>query len=161
VLVSLVALILHGNRYPVHVLGRKPGTDVFRPRSPEHPGDETFPGLLLLRPEGGIYFFNVPRLAQQIRELRLAAAPRVLMLDMGAVPDLEFTALRMLIDADEQLRKDGIMLWLVALNSEVLRVVQHSGLGERLGRERMFFTLEQAVESYLKGSGGQPRVEPD
>jgi hypothetical protein len=29
------------------VLGRKPGTDVFRPLSPEHPGDETFPGLLI------------------------------------------------------------------------------------------------------------------
>jgi SulP family sulfate permease len=128
---------------------------VFRPRSPEHPEDETFPGLLLLRPEGAIYFFNVPRLAQQIHELRLAAAPRVLALDLGAVPDLEFTALRMLIDAEETLRKDGIMLWLVALNSEVLRVVQHSGLGERLGRERMHFTLEQAVESYQKGSSIQ------
>jgi len=154
VLVSLVALIIHGNRYPVHVLGRKPGTNVFRPRSPEHPEDEAFPGLLLLRPEGAMYFFNAPRFAQQILELRLAAAPRVMALDLGAVSDLEFTALRRLIDAEEQLRNNGIMLWLVALNSEVLRVVQHSGLGERLGRERMFFTLEQAVENYHKGSSG-------
>jgi len=136
------------------VLGRKPGTNVFRPRSPEHPEDETFPGLLLLRPEGVMYFFTAPRLAQQILELRLAAAPRVMALDLGAVSDLEFTALRRLIDAEEQLRNNGIMLWLVALNSEVLRVVQHSGLGERLGRERMFFTLEQAVENYHKGSSG-------
>ena len=37
----------------------------------------------------------------------------------------------------------------VGLNSEVLEVVQRSGLGERLGRERMLFTLEQAVERYL------------
>jgi sulfate permease, SulP family len=158
VLASLIALIIHGNRYPVHVLGRKPGTNVFRPHSPEHPEDETFPGLLLLRPEGMIYFFTAPRLAHQILELRLAAAPRVMALDLGAVSDLEFTALKRLIDAEEQLRNEGIMLWLVALNSEVLRVVQHSGLGERLGRERMHFTLEQAVESYLKGSDGQPRV---
>ncbi len=68
--------------------------------------------------------------------------------DLGAVPDLEFTALRMLIDAEEKLPNYGVMLWLVGLNSEVFKVVQHSGLGERLGRERMFFTLEQAVESY-------------
>jgi SulP family sulfate permease len=158
VLASLVALMVHANRYPLHVLARKPGTNVFRPRSPEHPEDETFPGLLLLRPEGLLYFGNVPRIAQQMRELRFAAAPKVLALDLGAVANLEFTALRMLIDAEEKHRTDGIMLWLVALNSEVLRVVQHSGLGERLGRERMFFTLEQAVESYQKGSGGQPRV---
>jgi len=158
VLISLASLILLGNRFPVHVLGRKPGTNVFRPRSPEHPDDETFPGLLLLRPEGAMYFFNTPRLAHLILELRLAAAPRVMALDLGAVPELEFTALRRLIDAEEQLRNEGIMLWLVALNSEVLRVVQHSGLAERLGRERMHFTLEQAVESYLTGSAGQPRV---
>jgi high affinity sulfate transporter 1 len=152
VLVSLVALVYHATRFPPRVLARKPGTNVFRPRSPEHPEDETFPGLLLVRPEGGISFGNVARLDQQVRELRLAATPRVLALDLSAVPDLEFTALRMLIDAEEQLRRDGIILWLVALNSEVLRVVQHSGLAERLGRERMFFTLEQAVESYQKGS---------
>jgi MFS superfamily sulfate permease-like transporter len=157
VVVSLVGLMVHGNRYPVHVLGRKPGTNVFRPRSPEHPEDETYPGLLLLRPEGLIYFGNVPRLAQQMRELRLAAAPRVLALDLGAVVNLEFTALKMLIEAEEKLRTDGITLWLVALNPEVLEVIQHSGLGERLGRERMFFTLEQAVERYQKGSNGQPQ----
>jgi sulfate permease, SulP family len=64
----------------------------------------------------------------------------------------------MLIDAEEQMRKHGVMLWLVALNSEVLKIVQHSGLGERLGRERMFFTLEQAVESYQKRFNDLPHV---
>lgn len=81
-------------------------------------------------------------------------------LDLGAVPDLEFTALRMLIDGEESMRKDGVMLWLVALNSEVLRVVQHSGLGERLGRERMHFTMEQAVEHYKGGLAGRPHAQP-
>ena len=156
VLVSMVSLIHHANLYPLHVLARKPGTNVFRPRTPEHPEDETFPGLLLLRPEGLIYFGNVARLAQQMIELRVAAAPKVVVLDLGAVANLEFTALKMLIDAEEKLRNEGIMLWLVALNPEVLKVVQHSGLGERLGRERMFFTLEQAVENYQKGSAARP-----
>src|SRR5262245_20350313 len=153
VVMSLVALMVHSNRYPVLVLGRKPGTNVFRPRSPEHPEDETFPGLLLLRPEGLIYFGNAPRIAQQILEQRLAAAPKVLALDLGAVANLEFTALKMLIEAEEKLRQEEITLWLVALNPQVLEVVQHSGLGERLGRERMLFTLDQAVERYLKQFG--------
>ena len=51
VLVSLVALIIRANLHPLFVLGRKPGTNVFRPLSPAHPEDETFPGLLLLRPD--------------------------------------------------------------------------------------------------------------
>ena len=153
VLLSLVALMIHGNRYPLLVLGRKPGTNVFRPRSPEHPEDETFPGLLLLKPEGAIYFANVARLGQQIRKLRLEFAPRVLVLDMSAVPLLEYTALTMLMDGEEKMRDSGVMLWLVGLNPEVLDIVQRSSLGERLGRERMLFTLEQAVEKYQRESG--------
>jgi SulP family sulfate permease len=148
VLVSLVALMIHGTRYPVYVLGRKPGTNVFRPRSAEHPEDETFPGLLLLRPEGSINFVNAHRLAQQVQEQRLEASPRVLVLDMAAVTDVEYTALRILMDAEEQMHNEGVMLWLAALNPEVLQVMQHCGLAERLGRERMFFTLEQAVGHY-------------
>ena len=89
-----------------------------------------------------------------MRELRLAAAPKVVALDLGAVANLEFTALRALIDAEEKLRMDGIMLWLVGLNPEVLEVVRHSGLADRLGRERMLFTLAEAVERYRSQAGG-------
>ena len=153
VLVSLVALMIRANRYPLLVLGRKPGTNVFRPRSDEHPEDETFPGLLLLRPEGAIYFANAPRIGQRIRALRQELTPRVVVLDFSAVPDLEFSALRMLTEGEERAREEGVLLWLVALNPEVLKVVQNSPLWERLGRERMFFTLEQAVEKYQKDCG--------
>ena len=153
VLVSLLGLIVRANRYPLHVLGRKPGTSVFRPRSEEHPEDETFPGLLLLRPHGAISFVNAPRLGHELRALIGDFAPRVVMLDLSAVPNLEFTALRMLTDGEEKLREEGIMLWLVSMNPDVLNVVQHSPLWERLGRERMFFTLEQAVERYQQQAG--------
>jgi sulfate permease, SulP family len=148
VLVSLVALIIRANLHPLTPLGRKPGTNVFRPRSPEHPEDETFPGLLLLRPEGGIFFANAPRLGQKMRALIEEFTPTVLVMDLSAVPDLEFTALRMLIDGEEKMRELGTTLWLVGLNPEVLTVVQRSPLWERLGRERMFFTLEQAVAEF-------------
>ena len=148
VLVSLVGLIIRANLHPLIPLGRKPGTNVFRPRSPEHPEDETFPGLLLLRPEGGIFFANAPRLGHKMWELLNEFTPRVLVLDLSAVPELEFTALRMLTDGEEKIREAGTTLWLVGLNPEVLTVVQRSPLWTRLGRERMFFTLEQAVSKY-------------
>jgi len=158
VVMSLVALMIHGNRYPLLVLGRKPGTNIFRPRSPEHPEDETFPGLLLLRPEGAIYFANVARLAHMMRELRHEFAPRVLVMDLSAVALLEYTALLTLMDGDEKMHDLGTALWLVGLNPEVLDVVQRSGLGERLGRERMFFTLEKAVERYQNEMAVSPTV---
>ena len=154
VLISLVSLIIRANLYPLFVLGRKPGTNVFRPLSPEHPEDETFPGLLMLRPEGVIHFANAHRLGQKMRTLMEEYAPKVLILDLGAVPDLEFTALRMLTDSEEKRSEAGTILWLVAMNPNVLAVVQRSPLWMQLGRERMFFTMEEAVSSYLKQEGG-------
>jgi high affinity sulfate transporter 1 len=148
VLVSLIALMVRGSRHQLVVLGRKPGTNVFRPRSAEHPEDEAFPGLLLVRPEGGIYFANVHRLEQQLRTFIEEFKPRVLVLHMRAVPELEYTALRVLTDGEEKLRENGTELWLVGMNPGVFAVVKHSPLGERLGSERMIFTLEQAVERY-------------
>jgi high affinity sulfate transporter 1 len=153
VLVSLVSLIVRANTHPLLVLGRKPGTSVFRPLTAEHPEDETFPGLLLLRPEGAIYFANAPRLGQQLRLLIESSAPQVVVLDLSAVPDLEYTALRMLTDGEEKLRERGVYLWLVAMNPEVWTVVERSQLGERLGRAQTFFTLEQAVTQYQQQTG--------
>lgn len=154
VLVSMVGLIVRANTHPLLVLGRKPGTNVFRPLTPEHPEDETFPGLLLLRPEGAIYFANAPRLGQQMRMLIEKVAPQVLALDLSAVPDLEYTALRMLTEGEETLRERGISLWLVAMNPDVWTVIERSQLGERLGRAQTFFTLEQAVTQYQQHNRG-------
>ena len=52
------------------------------------------------------------------------------------------------IEAEEKLRQEGIALWLAALNPQVLAVVRKSSLQETLGRERMFFTVQGAVEAY-------------
>jgi sulfate permease, SulP family len=134
---------------PVYVIGRKRGTNVFRPRSGEHPDDETFPGLLMLRVEGRVFFANAERIGHKMRPLVEEAHPRVVILDLRAVPDLEYTALKMLTEAEERQRERGVEFWLVGMNPEVLQVVQRSPLGERLGRERMHFNLETAVAKYL------------
>jgi high affinity sulfate transporter 1 len=148
VLVSLVSLIVRANTHPIHVLGRKPGTNVFRPLSPEHPKDETYPGLLLLRFEGAIFFANAPRLGQKIRELITEFTPRALILDLSAVPDIEYTALMMLTEGEEAIREAGTVVSLVAMNPCVLEVIKRSPLWERLEYERMFFTLDQAVKRW-------------
>jgi len=148
IIVSLIALASQVADPPVHVLGRKPGTNVFRPRTSEHPEDETFPGLLLLRPEGRLFFANAERISQKIRPLIEAEQPKVVVFDLAGVFDLEYTALKVLIEAEQRQRDLGVMLWLVGLNPGVLAMVQQSPLGETLGRERMFFNLEQAVAKY-------------
>ena len=150
IVVSMVALAYQVADPPVYVLGRKPGTNVFRPRSREHPEDETFAGLLLLRLEGRIFFVNAEHIAEKIRLLIEEARPQVVALHLRGVPDLEYTALRMMIEGEKRQRERGVRLWLVGMNPRVLEMMQRSQLGETLGQEGMHFNLETAVAKYTE-----------
>jgi len=154
IIVSVVALAQQVADPPVHVLGRKRGTNVFRPLSTEHPDDESFAGLLLLRPEGRLFFLNAERIGEKIRPLIAAAQPKVVAFDLSRVFDLEYSALKMLIEAERRQRAAGITLWLVGLNPQVYAVIQRSPLGEILGHERMMFDLEIAVDRYQQRQEG-------
>ena len=149
IIVSIFSLAYQVANPRLHLLGRKPGTNVFRPRAKDHPEDESFPGLLILRPEGRIFFANAEQLAHKIRMQVQTQQPKVVALDLSAVFDLEYSALKMLAQAEEKNRKRGIRLWLVGMNPEVLSMIQKSSLGRNLGREGMHFNLETAVVKYL------------
>jgi high affinity sulfate transporter 1 len=148
IVLSLVGLAYQVADPPVYVLGRKLGTNVFRPRTKEHPEDESFPGLLILRPEGRIFFANAEHIAEKMRHLADEAKPRVVAIDLSAVPDLEYTALKALVEGEKRQREHGVRMWLVGLNPGVLQVVQKSPLGEVLGREELHFNLEAAVAKF-------------
>ena len=148
IVLSLLGLMYLAYDPRVHELRRKPGTNVFRPRSPEHPEDEEIPGLLIARPEDRLYFGNAANVSAKLLALAKAADPQVVLLDCSAIPGFEYTALKMLVEGEERQREQGRELWLAALNPEALELVRRTPLAERLGRERMFFTVEQAVAAF-------------
>jgi MFS superfamily sulfate permease-like transporter len=156
IIASLVGLAQQVANPPVYGLGRKRGTNVFRPLSPEHPDDETFPGLLLTRVEGRVFFLNAARVGEKLRQLQVEHAARVVVLDLSAVSDLEYTALTFLSVGEARLGERNVMLCLSGLTPGVLQVVQRSSLGERLGRERLHFDLEHAVAHYLHDRAAKP-----
>lgn len=148
IVLSLLGLMYIAYDPRVDELRRKPGTHVFRPRSPEHPEDEAIPGLLIARPEDRLYFGNAANVGAKLQALAKAAEPKVILLDCSAIPGFEYTALKMLIEGEEKQRELGRELWLAALNPEAMELVQRTPLAERLGRERMYFTVEQAVTAF-------------
>ncbi len=148
IIVSLFALFYQAANPLVYALGRKPGTNVFRALTKVHPEDETFPGLLMIRMEGRIFFVNAQHIGEKLLLLLDQAKPQVVVLDFSRVFDLEYSALKMLIEGEERVRQRGILLWLAGLNPEVLQMVQRSTLANTLGRERMLFNLEIAVERF-------------
>jgi sulfate permease, SulP family len=149
IVVSIVALAQQVASPPVYVLGRKPRTNVFRRQSEEHPEDETFPGLLLLRVEGRVFFLNARRIGEKIEHLLEETKPKVVAFDLSGVFDLEYTALKALIEAETRLREKGVSVWLVGLTPPVLEMVRRSSLESTLGHERMHFNVEVAVQKYL------------
>jgi sulfate permease, SulP family len=156
VAISVLSMFYIANHPPLYAVGRKKGTDIFRPLSSEHPEDETFPGLLIVRTEGALTFASAPNLREGIWALINDNQPRVLLLDCSAIPNIEYTALKLLTDFEEKLRENGITFWLAALNPRALEMVRRSPLYEVLGNERMFHNLEQAVNAYTVGKIRMP-----
>ena len=148
IIISLLALASQTAHPPVYVIARKPDADVLRPLSPEHPEDETFPGLLILRPEGRLFFINAPHVAEQMRNLMRQYQPRVVLLDMSRVPDMEYSALQMLIEGQQRVEKQGTELWLAGLSPRVLENVRHSGLADSLGPNRLLFNTRVAIAQF-------------
>ncbi|SOY70420.1 Sulfate transporter (fragment) [Cupriavidus taiwanensis] len=148
VAMSVLTLFYQASTPVVYAMARKPGTDVFRPLTGEHPTDETLPGLLILRTEGRMTFASVPSVTEGFRNLVQAANPRVVVFECSGIPDFEYTALRALIRFDQKLAQQGIELWLASLNPTALNVVNRSPLGETLGHKRMFFNAQAAFAAY-------------
>jgi len=160
IIISLIGLSSQAARPTVHVIGRKRGADVLRPVSPEFPDDETFEGLLILRPEGRLFFANAQSVAEQIQALVAKHKPRVVALDMSRVPDIEYSALQALIEGEKRTTAQGTTVWLAGMNPGVLEVVRRAGLFERLGRERMLFNARMVIERYQAMQAGAAAATP-
>ena len=148
IILSMIGLASQAAHPKVHVIGRKRGADVLRPLSPEHPDDETFDGLLILRPEGRLFFANTQQVGDQIRSLVERYQPRVVALDMSRIFDIEYSALQMLIEGERRATESGATFWLTDLSPDVMESIKASGLADRLGRERLFFNARAVIRHY-------------
>jgi len=157
---SLLSLAQQAYNPPLYAVARKRGTAVFRPVGPDHPDDESWPGLLLLRIEGRLFFANAQRIADLIWSRQQSARAQVLVIDCRAVIDVEYTAIKVLEQLDDKLRRNGCQLWWAGMTRGVFEVVERSGIGARIGHGRMFLNLQAAVESYERRGGHDP-IEVD
>lgn len=148
IVLSMIGLSSQSAHPRVSVIGRKRGADVLRPLSPEHPDDETFAGLLIVRPEGRLYFANAQYVSERIDALVAAHRPRVLALDLSRVPDVEYSALQVLAESERRRAAEGVDMWLAGLNPDVLAVVRQSELSRQFGAQRMLFNARAAIARY-------------
>lgn len=150
IIISIFALGFQAANPVVNVIARIRGTNGFRPLSPVHPDDEIYPGLMMVRPEGRLFFLNAEIVSEKIRNL-WETQPNIntIILDLRGVFDLEYSALKMIVDAERRQRAAGVKLIIAAPNDEVRGMLMRSPLGKVLSAEGIYDSLDVAVEHYL------------
>jgi sulfate permease, SulP family len=150
VALSLGWLIYVATSPRMPVLGRQPGTQAFRELS-DNPGDETFPGIAVLRLDSGLFFATAEALDDRIRALIRDSEPRLhaLVLDLEGVDFIDSQGAAKLAEVNEVAQAEGVTLRLAHVKPQVLTVLDADGLVVTLGADRVRGNVDQAVEAQL------------
>ena len=146
---SLIWLISVATRPPMPLLGREPGTQVFR-EVDEHPEDERFPGVVVLRLDGGLFFATSDALEDRIREVALSS-PDVtgIVLDCEGVNFIDTQGSAKLREILELTEGAGLTLRLARMKPAVRELLRRDNVLERIGRDRIHGNVNRAVEAQL------------
>jgi SulP family sulfate permease len=147
---SLIWFVVRSTRPHFAVLGRIPGTEIYR-NVKRYPQVQTFPGLLILRVDAEFYFGNVTFLEDTLRDLeeRSAAPLRAVVLDASSIDQLDSSAEEALRQVHAGYQERKIQLYFSGVKGPVRDVMARSGLYDRVGRSNFFFRNDDAVRYAL------------
>jgi sulfate permease, SulP family len=160
VVLSLGWLIYVATQPPMPLLGREAGTQVFRDLD-ENPGDETFPGLAVLRLDGGLFFATTEALDDRIRGLTEGGPPlRALVLDLEGVDFVDSQGAAKLTEIHQVAETSGVTLRLARVKPAVVKVLDAEGLLDRIAKDHIHGNVNRAIEAQLAGDG-QEATRPE
>ncbi len=146
------------------VLARQPDTEVFRPAD-DVPGGETFPGLLVLGFDAGLFFIDANALEDRVRELAHDADPplRVVVLDFEGVDYIDSQGAEKVGDILKLARSHSAELRLARVKPVVMDVLRRDGLVERVGESNIcgnVFEASKGVIAAVEGTEGVSSTTP-
>ncbi len=150
VIVSMIALVLGASHPRLAVLGRIPDrldfSDIQR-----NPENKTIPGLLIVRPENGLFFANAAGVHEAIiAEMLSSAEPvKAVLLDLGATTELDVPSADMLAELGEDLHGRSVRFMLVRAIAPVRLMLDQAGAMEKINPEDIFVGPTEAVLNYL------------
>ena len=149
-LLGLVVLLFRTKQRDITVLGKVPETAVYR--SIEHyPDGETYPGLLIIRYDGSLFFANAHDFVTAVRQQigAMDPVPKVLLLDGESINDIDATAVITMREFREQLEQTGVQFWLASVKTNVLEIMKRGGLEETISPVDIYPSLQTAVDAFL------------
>ena len=151
---SLIWLIFVATHPPMPVLAREPGTQVFRELD-EHPGDEQFAGVTVLRLDGGLFFATADALEDRVREVALSApGSTAIVLDCGGMDFIDSQGSAKMSEILNLTKQAGVTLRLARLKPPVREVLERDGVLGRIGDDKIHGNVDHAVNAQLAVSGG-------
>ena len=147
---SLVWLVYVATAPGMPLLGREPGTQVFRDVI-ENPGDETFPGVAVLRLDGGLFFATAEALEERIRALLQQRDEPVhaIVLDLEGVSLIDSQGAAKLAEILDYTESIQVELRLARVKPGIATVLEKDGVLDRLGPDRIHGNVHRAVEAQL------------
>ena len=145
---SLLWLVAVATHPRMAVLGREPGTQVFRDVV-ENPDDEQIPGVVVLRLDGGLFFATADALGDRVRALIQAPDVRCVVLDCEGINFLDSQGSASIDDLLVLCRQADVTLRLARVKPAVRATLEREGTIERLGSEHVHGNVHRAVEAQL------------
>jgi MFS superfamily sulfate permease-like transporter len=154
VIMSLVLLIRRIANPNVAVLGRIGNTNHYSDIE-RHPDNTTYKGILILRVEASILYFNDAHILEKINEKIEAYADglRLVILDMSPSSYVDVAGSKMLLQLSNQLHKKNIKLKIVEALSTVREILRKQGMEEVIGHISRRIFINDVVQEFVAGKG--------
>jgi high affinity sulfate transporter 1 len=150
VFLGLLGLLYASKSRSTAVLAKVPGQEIYRGLE-NYPDGETFPGLLITRFEGSLFFANAPDMADELRygvEVT-EPAPTVVLVDFESITEVDATALITIKELNEELERSGIDLRLARVRAHVLELMATTKLDEEIGPQYIYDSVHAGVDAFL------------
>jgi SulP family sulfate permease len=147
VALSLGVHIYRSMRPHLAVLGRIPGTDVFRNIDRFGEGVRELPSVLIIRFDGALYFGNLTYFQQQVRSIIETRSDQVevLIIKAEGIHRIDSTALYDLGIFLQDLERDGIDVRFAGFIGPARDALQRSGLRKQIGDHKFYLDVASAV----------------
>ena len=155
VCVSLTFVLWFSVKPPMCILGRIPGTVIYRDIK-LYSGCIKSPGGILLRMDAPLFFVNAAVLRKKIRKkeeeyLKKNPVPMFyVILDCRGMTDIDSTGLQVLNELYQKFNKQKIFMGFANVNERVKRLVETSKLGKEEECERFFSRIHDGVEYAIR-----------
>ncbi|MGD1095616.1 MAG: SulP family inorganic anion transporter [Bryobacteraceae bacterium] len=149
---SLLRIVQHS--YHPHTAVLTQGEGGMWRLNPVVPGAVTEPGLVIYRFGAALFYANAGRFADEIRLLVLqgvgpAPSPlRWIVVDAGAIADVDYTAARVVRELQAELAQRGVELVFAHVQSDLKPDLDRHHLTEVIGGNRIFDSLHEALACY-------------